>query len=62
MSATTTKAAASLLNGPPKVINIGLESFALEMKAAGTSVMHVAWVPPARGDTKLARLLGVLGT
>lgn len=61
MTVTTAKAAA-LLAGPPKVINIGLEGFARDLQAAGSEVVHVAWAPPARGDVRLARLLGVLGS
>ncbi|MFM9938519.1 MAG: hypothetical protein ACKVP7_03360 [Hyphomicrobiaceae bacterium] len=57
-----TKPGLALLAGPPKVINVGLEGFARELESAGAPVVHVAWVPPARGDTKLARLLGVLGS
>ena len=56
------KPAQSLLAAPPKVINIGLEDFAIELAANGTAVVHVAWTPPARGDARLAALLGKLGT
>ena len=55
-------ATASLLAAPPKVINIGLESFVTELAANGAAVVHVAWTPPARGDAKLAALLGKLGS
>ena len=54
--------AASLLAAPPKVINIGLETFATELAENGAAVVHVAWTPPAGGDAKLAALLGKLGT
>ena len=57
-----TKPAAALLAAPPRVINIGLEGFAAELAAQGATVVHVAWTPPARGDAKLAALLGKLGT
>ena len=57
-----TKPAAALLAAPPKVINIGLEGFAAELAAQGAAVVHVAWMQPARGDAKLAALLGKLGT
>lgn len=62
MSETKAKGAAALLAGPPKVINVGLEAFARELDAAGTQVVHVNWTPPARGDVRMARLLGVLGS
>ena len=51
-----------LLAAPPKVINIGLDGFAAELAQNGATVVHVAWTPPARGDAKLAGLLGKLGT
>lgn len=49
-----------LLAGPPKVINLGLEAFALELQAAGVPVVHVDWRPPAGGDPRLAALLAKL--
>ena len=54
--------AASLLAAPPRVINLGLESFADDLKTAGAAVVHVAWTPPARGDVRLAGLLAKLGS
>ena len=50
----------SLLNGPPQVINLGLASFAGELKKQGTAVVHVDWSPPARGNVELANLLSKL--
>jgi hypothetical protein len=50
----------SLLNGPPQVINLGLASFADELTKQGTTVVHVDWSPPARGDVELANLLSKL--
>lgn len=52
----------TLLMTPPKVINIGLEAFAVDLKAAGAQVVHIAWTPPARGDATLAALLAKLGS
>ena len=52
----------SLLSGKPKVINVGLEAFADELKTSGAAVVHVAWVPPAGGNAKLAALLSKLGS
>ena len=54
--------ARDLLAAPPKVINIGLAGFATDLAANGAKVVHVAWIPPAGGDAKLAALLGKLGT
>lgn len=53
--------AAKLLTGPVRVINIGLESFASDLKAQGIAVTHVQWQPPAGGDERLAALLAKLG-
>lgn len=50
-----------LLAAPPRVINIGLEAFATELKANGAEVVHVVWSPPARGNAELALLLAKLG-
>ena len=52
----------TLLAGPPVVINIGLERFAIELAQQGQKVVHVDWVPPARGNARLAALLARLGS
>jgi len=51
----------TLLNTPLKVVNIGLEGFARELRQQGVEVIQVDWVPPAGGDPKLADLLSKLG-
>ena len=56
------KKPAAFLDGPPRVINVGLERFAQDLAAHGTSVQHVRWVPPAGGDARLADLLSKLGS
>ena len=43
-----------------QVINLGLESFAHDLKAQGVAVVHVDWRPPAGGDARLAALLASL--
>ena len=53
--------AQKLLTSPVRVINVGLEGFADELKAQGVPVTHVQWSPPAGGDPKLAALLAKLG-
>lgn len=53
--------AAMLLTTPVRVINVGLEGFATELRAQGVPVTHVQWQPPAGGDEKLAALLAKLG-
>jgi hypothetical protein len=52
----------SLLEAPPRVINIGLERFAEDLAAQGMRVQHVQWAPPAGGDVRLADLLSKLGS
>jgi hypothetical protein len=42
------------------VINLGLEAFAADLEAAGVSVVHVDWRPPAGGNARLAALLASL--
>ena len=51
-----------LLQGPLKVINVGLEGFARELEAQGVETRHLDWTPPAGGDPKLAALLSKLGS
>ena len=51
-----------LLEEPLKVLNIGLEGFAEELKQQGVETVQVDWTPPAGGDPKLADLLSKLGS
>lgn len=53
--------AARLLVSPVRVINVGLESFADDLRQVGVAVTQVEWRPPAGGDEKLAALLAKLG-
>lgn len=50
-----------LLTDEVSVVNIGLEGFAMNLKAAGVTVVNVDWMPPAGGDPKMAALLAKLG-
>jgi Protein of unknown function (DUF1116) len=43
-----------------RVVNIGLERFALDLAGLGVPVIHVDWRPPAQGDVGLAELLSRL--
>ena len=52
----------SILNAPLKVVNIGLEGFARELKQQDVEVVHIDWKPPAGGNPQLAKLLSKLGT
>jgi FdrA protein len=47
----------SLLREGPRVLNLGLESFAAPLRACGAPVLHVDWQPPASGNAHLTRLL-----
>ncbi|UCE31885.1 MAG: hypothetical protein JSW68_02815 [Burkholderiales bacterium] len=46
--------------GDLQVINIGLESFAQDLKAQGIAVVQLDWRPPAGGDARLAAMLASL--
>jgi hypothetical protein len=46
-----------LLHQPLIIINLGLESFAEDMKGQGAEVVQVDWKPPAGGDAELMDLL-----
>ena len=50
----------NLLEVPTRVVNIGLQKFADDLVGQNISVVQVDWVPPARGDTRLANLLSRL--
>ena len=45
---------------PLRVINIGLESFAEDLRAEGVAVVQLDWRPPASGNARLASLLADL--
>ena len=51
---------AELLQSRPRVINLGLVVFAIDLDAQDVDVVHVDWRPPAGGDEDLARLLSML--
>ena len=51
----------SLLGGAPRIVNIGLRSFADELAARGAAVAHVDWRPPAPGRDKVLDRLEWLG-
>ncbi|MSQ55140.1 MAG: DUF1116 domain-containing protein [Betaproteobacteria bacterium] len=50
----------TLLSGAPRVVNIGLASFAQELAAQGVAVVQVDWRPPAQGRRDLGDLLARL--
>ena len=49
-----------LLEGPPRVINIGLTSFADDLKKQDAEIVNIDWAPPARGNIELANILAKL--
>ena len=51
----------AFLKSPPRVVNIGLRSFADDLRERDVAVIHVEWSPPAGGDDELAALLEKLG-
>jgi len=50
-----------LLESEPRVINVGLRSFADDLASCNASVVHVDWSPPAVTDPRIASLLAKLG-
>lgn len=50
-----------LFNEDLVVINMGLESFADNLKDQGVKVLQMNWKPPAGGNKKIASLLAKLG-
>lgn len=47
----------SLFKEKIEVINIGLPSFAEDLRDQGVPVVHIDWHPPAGGNVKILRLL-----
>jgi len=47
----------NLFKTGPKVINIGLESFANTLKELGVEVVNLNWSPPASGKKELIEIL-----
>ena len=46
-----------IFTAPLRVINIGVEGFAEDLKAAGVEVIQLDWRPPTGGDARLVSLL-----
>ena len=51
------RAAPRLGEEPLRVVNVGLEWFYRSLLSQGAKTVHVAWRPPAGGDSKLTNLL-----
>ena len=49
-----------LLASEIRIVNVGLESFAVQLETLGAAVIHVRWSPPAGGDVRRAVLIATL--
>lgn len=50
----------NVLDAPLRVINIGLASFADDLRTQDIAVIELDWRPPAGGDARLAALLDAM--
>ena len=46
-----------LFSSELRVVNLGLELFANDLRSLGVAVVQVDWRPPAGGDQRMASLL-----
>src|ERR671937_2224462 len=60
MPMTPTNDISSLLQEGPRVLNVGVRTFAETLSAVGAPHLHVDWHPPAQGDPALGALLAEL--
>jgi hypothetical protein len=51
----------NILTEKLKVVNIGISTFANDLRSQNVEVVHVDWKPPAGGDIEMLRLLEKLG-
>lgn len=51
----------SILTENLKVVNIGISTFADDLRSQKVEVVHVDWKPPAGGDIELLKILEKLG-
>ena len=51
----------NILTEELKVVNIGILTFAEDLRSQGVEVVHVDWKPPAGGDVEMLKLLEKLG-
>ena len=51
----------NILTEKLKVVNIGISTFADDLRSQGVEVVHVDWKPPAGGDVEMLKLLEKLG-
>lgn len=50
----------TVLQEPLRVVNVGLASFAADLRAQDVAVVEIDWRPPAGGNARLAALLAQL--
>ena len=51
----------NILTEKLKVVNIGISTFADDLRSQDVEVIHVDWKPPAGGDIEMLKLLEKLG-
>jgi hypothetical protein len=51
----------TILTEKLKVVNIGISTFADDLRSQDVEVINVDWKPPAGGDIEMLRLLDKLG-
>jgi FdrA protein len=51
----------NILTETLKVVNIGISTFADDLRSQNVDVVHVDWKPPAGGDIEMLKLLEKLG-
>lgn len=51
----------NILTEKLKVVNIGIKTFADDLRSQDVEVVHVDWKPPADGDIEMLKLLAKLG-
>ncbi|HXZ24075.1 MAG TPA: hypothetical protein VEH08_05000 [Methanomassiliicoccales archaeon] len=52
----------SILTETLVVVNVGVSTFAEDLRAQNVEVIQVDWRPPAGGDVEMLKLLEKLGT
>jgi FdrA protein len=52
----------TILTEELKVVNIGISTFADDLRSQDVEVVHVDWKPPAGGDQRMLKLLEKLGS
>jgi hypothetical protein len=57
-----TRACKTIIDEDLKVVNIGVSTFADDLRSQGVEVVSVDWRPPAGGDVEMLRLLEKLGS